>query len=83
MSDQQYSRKALMADKDISIKNTIFDSIDQGNVSRQQLAKLVATNHGAELTMDDEDFKNIQLHYSGVCRFVRSALLRIQQESHS
>lgn len=83
MANQGYSRKALMADKDISIKMTIFNALDQGDINRHQLVKIVAVNHGAQLSMDDEDFKNAQLHYSGVCRFVRSTLMRIQRESRS
>lgn len=83
MSNQQYSRKVLMADHDISIKMTVFNALDQGDVTRQELIKFVAINHGAHLAMNDEDFKHAQLHYNGVCRFVRTTLIRIQRESRS
>lgn len=83
MANQGYSRKAMMADKDISIKMTIFNALDQGSINHHQLVKIIAVNHGAQLSMDAEDFSNAQLHYQSVCRYVRTTLMRIQRESRS
>ena len=83
MANKQYSRNTMMADKDISIKQTIFNALDQGDIDHHQLVKLVRLNHGVELSMDAHNFSQAQLHYQGVVRAVRTALIRIQRESRS
>lgn len=81
MANRNYSRTVLMAERDIAIKQTIFNALDQGGIDHKQLVKLVAMNHGAQLSMDGETFKHAQMHYRQVCQQVRIALIRIQRES--
>ena len=83
MATSKYSQKVLKEILDLNVKTTIFNALEDGNVSCTELIQLVEDKHNARLSMTDEDFENAKHHYRDVSRYVRHKLIRIQQESHS
>ena len=83
MATPKYSKKVLKEILDLDVKTTIFDALEDGNVSRTELVQLVEDKHKARLYMTDEDFEHAKQHYRDVYLFVSTKLLLIQQESHS
>ena len=77
----QITRAGKALDKDLSIKSTLFNCLEEG-MTPAQIKPLMRSTYQVELNMDGGNFKDMQLHYQSVCRYVRTRLIKIQQESH-
>lgn len=77
----QITRAGKALEKDVSIKATLFNCLEKG-MTPAQIKPLMRSLYQVELYMANDNFKDMWLHYQSVCRYVRTRLIRIQQESH-